>query len=62
MKLRFLRTKKQRTYVVDYGWLNFLSFLEGREFTRYYYETNLQVFENDEWVDVPIVDVNEVLK
>lgn len=62
MKLRFLRTKKERTYVVDYGWMNFLNFLfffEDREFTRSYYETTLQVLENDEWINVPTVVIDE---
>jgi predicted acetyltransferase len=62
MKLRFLRTKKEKTYVVDYGWMNFLNFLfffEDKKFTRSYCETTLQVLENGKWIDVPIIDVDE---
>jgi hypothetical protein len=62
MKLRFLKTKKERTYIVDYGRINFLNFLffwEDKEFTRSYCETTLQVLENDEWINVPTVVIDE---
>ena len=59
MKLRYLKKYGTFTRVETYGWMKFLPLCKDKEITCTSCKYVLQYLENEEWIDVPTIVIDE---